>query len=333
MVDVTGSQSTRSRRVEGRPQDPALLRRSRRARCVCRARRAPGHWGRGPTCRDHLDDGAAARLDAGRGRHRSNRRLDGHGAVPRHRAERIHHRPAGGRDLSHGEGLQHRGSPEPDHSRQRRHLRGHTRRAISRGSACASRTAAASRSSDLQVVGANPMAGAKDRIFRPERGGQHGFGISRSTNVWLIGVSVTDTYGDFVYMGRWGGERVHGRSAHPGQHLRSQRSAGHHVDRGPQRGRRDLDHHRGQAVDVRLRARIGRRVHRRARHDPQQPHQQVAPCCSCRPRVTVRWTTSRSRGNRLSGMTAEHHDGGSRRRSPSGLEGVRQHRDLPSGEP
>ncbi|MET0903099.1 MAG: right-handed parallel beta-helix repeat-containing protein [Acidimicrobiales bacterium] len=59
---------------------------------------------------------------------------------------------------------------------------------------------------NLRVVGANPMAGAKDDIFRPELAGQHGFGISRSTNVRLSGVSVTDTYGDFVYMGRWGGD-------------------------------------------------------------------------------------------------------------------------------
>ncbi len=47
--------------------------------------------------------------------------------------------------------------------------------------------------SNLRVVGANPMAGAKDSIFRPELAGQHGFGISRSTNVRLSGVIVTDT--------------------------------------------------------------------------------------------------------------------------------------------
>lgn len=54
----------------------------------------------------------------------------------------------------------------------------------------------------LKVVGANPLAGAKDRVYRPERGGQHGFDVNSSTNVSLIGVTVTDTYGDFVYLGR-----------------------------------------------------------------------------------------------------------------------------------
>lgn len=57
----------------------------------------------------------------------------------------------------------------------------------------------------LIVRGANPLAGAKDRIYRPERGGQHGFDVDSSTNVSLIGVTVTDTYGDFVYLGRRGG--------------------------------------------------------------------------------------------------------------------------------
>jgi hypothetical protein len=55
---------------------------------------------------------------------------------------------------------------------------------------------------DLVVKGANPLAGAKDRIYRPERGGQHGFDVNSSTRVTLVGVTVTDTYGDFVYLGQ-----------------------------------------------------------------------------------------------------------------------------------
>ncbi len=54
---------------------------------------------------------------------------------------------------------------------------------------------------DLRVVGANPYAGAKDGIYRAEQGGQHGFDIDSSTAVDLLGVHVTDVYGDFVYVG------------------------------------------------------------------------------------------------------------------------------------
>lgn len=54
---------------------------------------------------------------------------------------------------------------------------------------------------DLNVVGANPVAG-KRAPYTPEREGQHGFQIASSTNVSLIRVSVTDTWGDFVYIGR-----------------------------------------------------------------------------------------------------------------------------------
>jgi len=64
---------------------------------------------------------------------------------------------------------------------------------------------------DLKVVGANPMAGAKDRTYRPEWGGQHGFDVNSSTAVSLLGVTVTDTYGDFVYLGqRDGGSHTDG---------------------------------------------------------------------------------------------------------------------------
>ena len=130
---------------------------------------------------------------------------------------------------------------------------------------------------DLRVVGANPMAGAKDNIFRPELAGQHGFGISRSTNVRALRCQRHRHLRRLRVHGSLGWRRVHGRSAHPGQRLRSQRSAGHHLDRGPQCDRRDLDHHRGQSVHVRLRARTGRRVLRRARHHPPQRASSMAP--------------------------------------------------------
>lgn len=55
---------------------------------------------------------------------------------------------------------------------------------------------------DLKVVGANPTAGAKDRTYRPERGGQHGIDVNSSRDVALVGITVTDTYGDFVYLGQ-----------------------------------------------------------------------------------------------------------------------------------
>jgi hypothetical protein len=64
---------------------------------------------------------------------------------------------------------------------------------------------------DLVVVGANPLAGAKDRTYRPEWGGQHGFDVNSSSGVSLLGVTVTDTYGDFVYLGqRDGGAHTDG---------------------------------------------------------------------------------------------------------------------------
>ncbi|MFP5255285.1 MAG: right-handed parallel beta-helix repeat-containing protein [Acidimicrobiia bacterium] len=55
---------------------------------------------------------------------------------------------------------------------------------------------------DLAIVGANPTAGAKDRIFRPELAGQHGVDLNSATQVSLIGLTITDVYGDFVYVGQ-----------------------------------------------------------------------------------------------------------------------------------
>lgn len=58
----------------------------------------------------------------------------------------------------------------------------------------------------LRVEGANPAAG-KRGPYRPERNGQHGFDLQRSRNIQLLGVTVTDVYGDFVYLGRHDGGR------------------------------------------------------------------------------------------------------------------------------
>jgi hypothetical protein len=64
---------------------------------------------------------------------------------------------------------------------------------------------------DLVIKGANPLAGAKDRTYRPERGGQHGVDVNSSTGITLVGLTVTDTYGDFVYLGqRDGGAHTDG---------------------------------------------------------------------------------------------------------------------------
>jgi Right handed beta helix region len=59
---------------------------------------------------------------------------------------------------------------------------------------------------NLNIVGSNPLAGAKDRVYRADKGGQHGFDLESSSNIKLLGVSVSDVYGDFVYMGRGGNE-------------------------------------------------------------------------------------------------------------------------------
>jgi hypothetical protein len=55
---------------------------------------------------------------------------------------------------------------------------------------------------DLVVDGANPFAGRGDAAFRADKHGQHGFRIASSTDVTLDGVTVTDPYGDFVYLGQ-----------------------------------------------------------------------------------------------------------------------------------
>lgn len=54
----------------------------------------------------------------------------------------------------------------------------------------------------LNVVGANPNAGLADLAYDSTRVGQHGFEVEGSDRVLLDGVSATDVFGDFVYMGR-----------------------------------------------------------------------------------------------------------------------------------
>lgn len=57
------------------------------------------------------------------------------------------------------------------------------------------------RINDLIVEGANPDAGLADAAYRPDREHQHGFDIRSSSGVTLARVTVTDVYGDFVYIG------------------------------------------------------------------------------------------------------------------------------------
>jgi len=59
---------------------------------------------------------------------------------------------------------------------------------------------------NLKVVGANPGAGDRGP-YLGTLDGQHGFLVLSSTEVALTGVSVSDTYGDFVYIGRRDGAR------------------------------------------------------------------------------------------------------------------------------
>jgi hypothetical protein len=60
---------------------------------------------------------------------------------------------------------------------------------------------------DLVVRGANPHAGLADAAYQVDKVGQHGFRIGSSNDVALLGVTVTDTYGDLVYLGQRGEAR------------------------------------------------------------------------------------------------------------------------------
>lgn len=55
---------------------------------------------------------------------------------------------------------------------------------------------------DVVVRGANPNAGTGEAAYRSDREAQHGFDFAGVKNVIVENVTVTDVYGDFVYIGR-----------------------------------------------------------------------------------------------------------------------------------
>jgi len=56
---------------------------------------------------------------------------------------------------------------------------------------------------NMKVDGANPFAGVSDRAYDPKKEKQHGFRIEGVDGIELDHVTVTDTYGDFVYVARF----------------------------------------------------------------------------------------------------------------------------------
>jgi hypothetical protein len=58
---------------------------------------------------------------------------------------------------------------------------------------------------DLRIKGANPNAGAADGSYVAEFEGQHGFDVQGVGGLILERVTVTDTYGDLIYLGGRGG--------------------------------------------------------------------------------------------------------------------------------
>jgi hypothetical protein len=54
---------------------------------------------------------------------------------------------------------------------------------------------------DLNIKGANPRAGSPQGAYNAEFEGQHGFKLSGVQGATLERVQVTDTYGDFLYLG------------------------------------------------------------------------------------------------------------------------------------
>ncbi len=55
---------------------------------------------------------------------------------------------------------------------------------------------------NLAVRGANPHAGVSRAAYQTRREHQHGFEVLSGSNIGLVGVTATDVYGDFVYLGR-----------------------------------------------------------------------------------------------------------------------------------
>jgi hypothetical protein len=56
---------------------------------------------------------------------------------------------------------------------------------------------------NIKVDGANPHAGTGEDAYNKQREKQHGFRFEATNGVELDHVTVTDTYGDFVYLGRF----------------------------------------------------------------------------------------------------------------------------------
>ncbi len=54
----------------------------------------------------------------------------------------------------------------------------------------------------LAVRGANPHGGVSRVAYQTRLEHQHGFEVLSSSNIALVGVTATDVYGDFVYLGR-----------------------------------------------------------------------------------------------------------------------------------
>jgi polygalacturonase len=70
---------------------------------------------------------------------------------------------------------------------------------------------------DLTVKGANPNAGLAEAAYRPDKEAQNGFDILGTQRVTLTDVTVTDTYGDFVYLSKYNGlwsDGVHITNSH-----------------------------------------------------------------------------------------------------------------------
>lgn len=61
--------------------------------------------------------------------------------------------------------------------------------------------------SNLTIRGANPNAGLADEAQVLSKEGQHGIDVRSTTGFLLNQVTITDTYGDFVYLGRWSAGR------------------------------------------------------------------------------------------------------------------------------
>ena len=55
---------------------------------------------------------------------------------------------------------------------------------------------------NITVKGANPHAGMGDDAWVVEKEGQHGFDVRSVTGFALLNSTVSDVYGDFVYLGK-----------------------------------------------------------------------------------------------------------------------------------